>query len=199
MSSAMRMPPLHAVGLAIVGLCIGSVHTRSTADPSSAAEVRVNYVQPEKFTDIGDRGYGVSPANLEAVLRELAQHIRERAGGRIEAGSTLTVTIKDIDRAGAFEWWHGAQGGDVRIVRDIYPPRIKLEFSLVDADGEQLAGGSRELSDPSFMATLEYRNDRLRYEKKLIDDWVHREFAGRAGRQPSGGAVAPTAPTGRLE
>ena len=80
--------------------------------------------------------------------------------------------------AGDFEWWRGPRADRVRIVKDVYPPAHQLEFRLVDASGKTLAEGRRELTDLAFMTNIEYRNDLLRYEKKLLDDWLAREFAG---------------------
>jgi len=65
----------------------------------------------------------------------------------------------------------------VRIVRDIYPPRIDLTFRLLAADGSTLTSGKRELRDLGFLSrTNMYSNDPLRYEKTLLDDWVRKEF-----------------------
>ncbi len=82
-----------------------------------------------------------------------------------------------MQRAGGFEPWRGPQAADVRIVRDIYPPRIDLRFKLLGADGKLLREGSRQLRDASFMMRPDlYPNDPLRYEKTLLDDWVRAEL-----------------------
>ncbi|TFL11268.1 DUF3016 domain-containing protein [Pusillimonas caeni] len=39
---------------------------------------------------------------------------------------------------------------DVRIVRDIYPPRLDLDYQLSDEHGATLREGSATLRDPSF-------------------------------------------------
>ena len=82
-----------------------------------------------------------------------------------------------MQRAGSFEPWRGPQAADVRIVRDIYPPRIDLRFKLLDADGKLLREGSRQLRDATFMMRPDlYPNDPLRYEKTLLDDWLRAEL-----------------------
>ena len=89
----------------------------------------------------------------------------------------LKITVTDVDLAGEFEPWRGSP--DVRVVRDIYPPRIVLEFKRLAADGTVLQSGRRELSDPAFMERgARGAAEPLRYEKGLIDDWVRREFGG---------------------
>ena len=93
-------------------------------------------------------------------------------------GHTLSVTFTDIDMAGDFEPWRGVRFDDVRIVKDIYPPRIVLSFRLTDADGNVVKQGKRDLRDIAFMMkiTMGFRDDSVRHEKALLDDWLRSEF-----------------------
>jgi hypothetical protein len=63
-------------------------------------------------------------------------------------------------------------------VKDIYPPRISLVFRLTDAEGNVVKEGRRELRDLSFMMkiTMAFRDDPVRHEKALLDDWLRDEF-----------------------
>ena len=90
-------------------------------------------------------------------------------------------TITDIDRAGRYEPIVRNGMEDVRIVKDIYPPRMTLNFVVKGADGQVVAEGERKLVDHAFlMGTQINNNDHLRYEKRLIDDWLRREFKDNA-------------------
>ena len=63
------------------------------------------------------------------------------------------------------------------MVRAIYPPRIKLEFSLTDARGNVVSSGRRELTDLAFDLRMAWpADDYLRYEKDLLRDWFSAEF-----------------------
>ena len=86
--------------------------------------------------------------------------------------------MTDIDRAGAYEPWRGPNLYNVRIVKDIYPPRIDLRFEWTGARGDMLKSGERKLRDPAFLMTAGgfFANDPLRYEKVLLDDWMRREL-----------------------
>ena len=71
---------------------------------------------------------------------------------------------------------------DVRIVKDIYPPRIDLQFRVRDAKGNVIKEGERKLRDLSFMMNLRLNNhDPLRYEKTLIDDWMRKDVRPTKG------------------
>ena len=87
-------------------------------------------------------------------MAQLARYLRQRAAARLAPGQSLDVTLTDIRRAGNYEAWHGPRANDVRIVRDLYPPRITLRFALHGADGAVLAQGERRLADPGFQRTL---------------------------------------------
>ena len=108
----------------------------------------------------------------------MAQHLRKRAQKELPAGEQLAVDITDIKRAGDYEPWHGPQFDDTRFVRDIYPPRIVLNFKRTDADGRVVEEGQRTLRDLSFLMGPRPLSDSdpLRYEKRLIDDWLRQEF-----------------------
>lgn len=111
-------------------------------------------------------------------LRLLKEHLQERVPQQIPEGTKLTITISDVDMAGDFEPWRGVQFHDVRIVKEIYPPRINLSYKLTDASGAVIKEGEEQLRDTSFMLTTTPipSNDSLRYEKALLDNWLRREF-----------------------
>lgn len=139
--------------------------------------VSVTYADPARFSQA--RGAPRESAQArQAWLDALSLHLADQAAPRLPEGQRLTVHITDVQRAGGFEPWRGPQAGDVRIVRDIYPPRIDLEFKLLAADGRVLREGRRQLRDSAFMMRPGgSSSDPLRHEKALVDDWVRMEFA----------------------
>ena len=101
--------------------------------------------------------------------------------GRIADGEQLDITVTDIDLAGDYEPWRNLNQ-DVRIVRDIYPPRMRLYFTLRDSQGNVVSEGERRLSDLGFLQGSGLLDtDPLRYEKRMIDSWTRREFQPKAG------------------
>ena len=144
-----------------------------------AGIVSVTFDDPSRF-DAVRNGPQESEKARRAWVDALAQFLAERAAPRLPQGQRLEVHFTDVQRAGGFEPWRGPQAADVRIVRDIYPPRIDLRFKRLAADGSVLQTGSRQLRDAAFMMRPNrYADDRLRFEKTLVDDWVEQEF----GRQ----------------
>jgi hypothetical protein len=137
--------------------------------------VRVEYVRPETFTDIGSR-YLRADSEREVHLAALRSHLVQRASSILTEGQSLIVSITDVDMAGSFEPLRG-RAGYVRVVRNVYPARIDLHFRLAAADGSVLKEGRRALQDPLFSAAFVlYRDDPLRFEKALFDQWLEREL-----------------------
>lgn len=160
---------------------------RTVTDPSAPralpvdGPVQVSWTDPARFTEI------VQSSNRWQAERgdwveQLARYLRQRAQARLPAGDTLEVTITDIKRAGDFEPWRGPRMQDVRIVRDLYPPRIRLHYVLRGAEGQVLSEGEPTLTDLGFLhdspgpASL---SDPLRHEKALLDDWLRRLLPAR--------------------
>jgi hypothetical protein len=140
--------------------------------------VRVDWSDPATLSEVRESACRsrVKPAEW---LGELARYLQQRAARVLAPGQHLDVTITDIRRAGVCEPWRGAQWEDVRIVKDIYPPRIDLRYALTAADGTLVRKGENTLRDAAFLSrAVPFRaDDPLRYEKRMLDDWLHREFA----------------------
>ena len=139
--------------------------------------VDVRWTDPAQFTELRRSG-NRREARQGDWVHDLAEYLRKRAADRLQDGQRLEVTITDIARAGNYEPWRGISADSVRFMRDIYPPRITLDFTLSGADGGVLAQGTRELSDIAYLqrGSPLHDSDPLRYEKRLIDDWLRKEF-----------------------
>ena len=140
------------------------------------ARAEVNFFEPQKFTDVRDSYMG--DFERTTYLDSIRDHVLQQAKYYVPEGHTLVVTFTDIDMAGDFEPWRGPRFDDIRIVKDIYPPRIALAFRLTDAEGNVVKEGKRELRDLAFMMkiTMSFRDDPVRHEKGLLDDWLRAEF-----------------------
>ena len=163
------------ISLSLAGL-IGATGLSAAAVNGANALAEVKFFEPKKFTDVKDNDMG--DYERTTYLDSLRDHILEQAKYFVPAGHKLAVTFTDIDMAGDFEPWRGPRFSDIRIVKDIYPPRIELSFQLTDAEGNAVKQGTRELRDLAFLMkiTMAFRDDPVRHEKALLDDWLRSEF-----------------------
>lgn len=145
----------------------------------AAGPVSVAWSDPAGFTEMRFSGNRWAAARGD-WLQDLARHMRKRGEQALPAGERLELTILDLTRAGQYEPWQGSRMDDVRFVRDIYPPRMTLRFRHLDAAGNVIAEGERKLTDPAFLTTASPLNDNdpLRFEKRMVDSWLRREFGG---------------------
>lgn len=156
----------------------GSVLAATPAKPASAVDV--TFASPEKFTDVKD-DYMDSERGRDAVLDQLKEHLVSRAGKYLTAGQRLEITVTEVDLAGDFEPWRGPSFHDIRIVKDIYPPRVNLAFRLLDADGKVVSEGKRELRDLGYLLSMAMpTSDPLRYDKEMLSNWLRQEFKRHA-------------------
>ena len=168
------MKPLPITLTALLGLA--AVVGVQAANPKAASRAEVSFTDPEKFTDAADGQRG-SSFGLESNLEELKTHLMDRANLHVPEGQKLVVTITDVDLAGEIEPWRSPQMQDVRIIKEIYTPKIDLSYKLLDASGAVVKEGTRQLRDLTFTMNINpNRNDRRVYEKALLDDWLRSEF-----------------------
>ena len=159
--------------------CSAPRETPSAGALPADGPVAVRWENPAAFTEVRPRPAGAQRDDF-SWIPALARHLRDSAAGRIADGEQLDITVTDIDLAGDYEPWRNLSQ-DVRIVRDIYPPRMRLHFTLRDAQGRVLSEGERRLSDLGFLqGSSLLDSDPLRYEKRMIDDWTRREFQSSA-------------------
>ncbi len=173
---------MHRTILWVVVGVVAAVQVSAAAPAKSERRVDVQFAKPaSQFVDVRDRYPGTEKGQAE-ILRALKQHLEKRAAAVIPAGHTLRVTLTEVDLAGEFR---PGRRDDIRVILESYPPAIDLEFVLKSPDGKVVSEGKRELRDPFFMRSVSRMNDRpLRYETKLLDDWLRSEFKGgaKAGR-----------------
>ncbi len=163
-----RIVPISAI--VALACMVGAAH-------ADAPKVRVDWTDPAQLADVRE-SMCTTRTKPEEWLGELAGYVQRRADKVIAPGQRLDVTIADIRRAGICEMWRGPRWDDVRIVKDIYPPRIDLRYTLMNDDGALVRKGEAKLRDPGFLSHgTPNSNDPLRYEKRMLDDWLRREFA----------------------
>jgi Protein of unknown function (DUF3016) len=154
----------------------------AASEPETPARVSVVFVKPEGFTDAG---YAKTERSSPAILLRLQRFIADTGARYLPESMRLEIKITDIDLAGDFELFRGPQFEHVRVNKSIYPPRIALEFRVVDAGDRIIKEGQPQLTDLDYQLRVDYpREDPLRYEKEILRDWLRSELnvlqAGKA-------------------
>ncbi|MDO5609918.1 MAG: DUF3016 domain-containing protein [Pseudomonadota bacterium] len=144
------------------------------ADPANLrladdGRVAVSWNDPVGYREVSCR---VLDSTRDDWVRQLAVYTRTQAERHLPPDARLDVHFNDIDRAG--ECLPGRSGNEYRIVRDIYPPRISLNYRWLMADGATREAEGVQLTDLGYLMRIPGRasNQSLEYEKRLIDDWL---------------------------
>ena len=140
------------------------------APKASWAEVVFDH--PEKFTDIKDQ---MSPTDKgqQAILDKFNDYLVSESKRFIPTGCKLTITFTNINLAGTFEPWRGANWDQIRIVKPIYPPNFKFTWSVANAAGKVIKQGREDITDTAFDSRLTTNlDDPLRFEKDILKDWM---------------------------
>ena len=152
-------------------LLVGAV-----AAMADGGKVNVEYINADKFTDVKDRQFKSAPEKNQNLIG-LKSWFEKRAVDWVAYGQQLKMQFNDIDLAGDYEPWQMSQLSEVRIVKDLYPPKMKFHFQLIGADNAVIREGDRELRDLSFMMSSDSNSsESMRYEKKMLENWLRDEF-----------------------
>jgi hypothetical protein len=170
----MKLASLLAVILPLMALPLAAAKPQQ----SGASKLTVNFPGWEKYTDIKDAFSATDRGEL-AILDDLHRALDYDAGYLVPDGDHLTLTFSDIDLAGDFEPGRGPNWEDVRIVKDIYPPRFAFTYSLTDASGRVLLSGKENIVDLDFNQRLSIdTSDPRHYDKDVLRDWMERKLHG---------------------
>src|SRR5262249_5716195 len=137
--------------------------------PAGAA-VTVEYGDPDRFTDAGDRN-----SDPVEVMKEVAAHLRA-LGDRYLPGRDLRIEVLDLDRAGKP---YMNLPGEMRVMTGRSdPPCIDLRYSF-PAPGQGSETRRERICDTTYLRRLEPRyseHDPLVYEKRMLDEWFRQRF-----------------------
>lgn len=160
--------------LAVLATLLVAGCATSSVPQTLPANITVSYQEPDKFTDARS-SFGSNTD--QGYLDSLSEDLRRTATQYVKADQKLDVTITDVDLAGDFIPTRAGMD-QVRIIKDIYRPRITLTFKLTGADGTVVKEGPRTLSDSFFMSNVNTinRDEPLFYDKEMIRSWLRDEF-----------------------
>ncbi|MCC7252085.1 DUF3016 domain-containing protein [Hyphomicrobium sp.] len=142
----------------------------------AAAAVNVTFVAPERYRDFRSSG------SRNATLNQFRRIFTQLGTRYLKPGQSLSIDVLDIDLAGEYEPWSGRLN-DVRIMRDITPPRIRMRYVLRE-NGRVLARAEETVSDMNYLMNPSARRsgEQLAYEKDMLRDWFRSRFGSARPR-----------------
>jgi hypothetical protein len=146
------------------------------AGTAAAGTVKVAFVGPENFTDLG-----TTKQEEDQNMVTIARHLEALGQRWLPADQTLKIDFTEIDLAGAVRPSR-ASIDPVRVITgDVDYPRMQLHYVLTGPGLER--SGTERLADLNFTRGLANRGDStpLLYEKRMLTAWFKARFGeGRA-------------------
>lgn len=144
------------------------------------ADVLVQFVEPQRYSDASSHGYGSDSTTLNA----LEGHFRMLGERCLKPGEQLEIRVLNVDLAGQQEWWQRS-ATSIRVLRDVTWPRLDLDYVWRDGSGQVLAEARNEhLADMAYLwhsAYVRADRDALPYEKLMLHAWFEQRFCPRQG------------------
>jgi hypothetical protein len=152
----------------------------------AVAEVKVRFVDAERFVDATLEGYGDKP-ETNRVLLELKEHLLALGARCIPPEDSLEILVREIDLAGDYDWRHRAAAGSFRALPNVAWSRMTIEYEWRSGDGRLVArsidrlGDAKYLSDPKRSRAWDVT---LPDEKAMLTEWFEPRFCRRETRTP---------------
>ena len=151
----------------------GLMLTSMIVSPVSAfaGEAKVSWQEPEKYTDI-------RPSNesrdsfKEKVFKEFNAMFSTMAK-KLPDGYQMEVTVTDLDLAGDVNGMYSRLGRDIRVVKELYWPRMSFSYILKNEKNEVVSAAKEDLKDMNFMSSIGIHSsgNSFDYEEKMLNDW----------------------------
>ncbi|WP_337879293.1 DUF3016 domain-containing protein [Rheinheimera sp.] len=152
---------------------IGMVFCLATA--AQAADIKVEYVDQKKFTDIKPSNEPKGSfekrtlAGFDKIFADLAAKLPE--------GYLWKVKVTDIDLAGDVNYMFTQTGQDIRVIKEIFSPRINFSYELLDSQQKVVLSEELKLRDMAFMSRSHLnRSQALSYEREMLERWFKDKF-----------------------
>ena len=133
--------------------------------------VKIEWKDPKNFRDVKAVGDIQSRYEMR-TFNTLTKNLNKEAAQVLKPNQKLELQVTDLDLAGDVRPTFGATSHDIRVVKDIYPPRINFSYTVTE-DGKVMMAGEEKLKDLGFMYSTNRMKDKpTRYESKLLTDWL---------------------------
>ena len=149
-----------------------SAHDKKNDETITLKEgnVSVTWQSPGHYRDVESSGE-IQSRFQKRLFKDLTQDLSKQATKVLKNDQKLNMTVTDVDLAGDVRPSFGA-GSDIRVVKDIYPPRFKFTYSVVQ-NGKTVAEGKENITDLGFLDRIQPAFERpFKYETHLLNNWM---------------------------
>ncbi|GHA93023.1 DUF3016 domain-containing protein [Shewanella indica] len=162
--------------LLVSALASGSVLAADKADENPVTEsgkVKIEWQSPKDFRDIKSASE-LQSRYEKRLFDTLTKTLDKDVSSSLKDNQKLELTVTDVDLAGDVRPTFGATANDIRVVKNVYPPKISFSYRLLEGDQVVIAGDEK-LTDMQFLDHVDRINsDSFRYEERMLKDWFQK-------------------------
>lgn len=155
-------------------LLLSLLATSIIGGAACAGEAKVTWQEPDKYTDIREGNELRDSfreklfADFELIFADLAKQLPD--------GYLFEVSVTDVDLAGEVNGMYGAAWQNIRIIKNIYWPRMSFSYTLKNPAQELLVSGQEDLKDLGFMSGAgSSGKTRFGYEERMLKRWFKKQ------------------------
>lgn len=138
--------------------------------------VKIVWQNPKGFRDIESSGE-IQSRYETRLFETLTKNVNKEALKILKQNQKLEITVTDVDLAGDMRPTFGATTNDMRIVTDIYPPRMTFSYQVLE-NGKVIIAGDEKLADMSFLSNVQSQTDKpFMHETEMLTDWLKKNIA----------------------
>ncbi|ABZ75409.1 conserved hypothetical protein [Shewanella halifaxensis HAW-EB4] len=132
--------------------------------------VNILWQNPSDYSDI-EATIGLQSKFEQYLFTQLTDELGNLANKHLANDQQLDLTVTNVDLAGDVQPTFGAAANEIRIVSDLYPPKIRFDYVLTQ-NGKVIKSGSEQLNNMGFLYDIQpITNDAFPYERDLLIDW----------------------------
>lgn len=140
-----------------------------------AGEAKITWQDPDNYADIrpSDETRDGFRARVFKSLDEVFQDLAKQ----LPDGVSWEIVVTDLDLAGDVRPMMRGTMNEIRIIKDIYWPRMSIRYVMRDASGKLIAEGQDDIKDMNFMMGSNFLNGNssFQYEEKMLRDWFRKQ------------------------
>ena len=165
----MAMNQSRGIGMALAIACFST--------SASAGEAKVVWQDPDGYTDIRPGNQSIKSMR-SGIEKSIGGEFSELAG-QLPEGYVLDVTVTDLDLAGEIDPIPTRSMDQIRVLKDIYFPRMTFDYRLTGSDGAVLLAEQKvELKDMQYLSNMRVtRSSEAFYsERRMVRDWFSKQL-----------------------
>ncbi|WOT04762.1 DUF3016 domain-containing protein [Shewanella youngdeokensis] len=133
--------------------------------------VKIEWQEPKNFKDV-EAGSDIQSRFEKRTFENITKGLNKEAAKLLKPNQKLEMVVTDLDLAGDVRPSFGATTHDLRVIKDLYPPRMTFSYKVIE-DNKTVIVGDEKLLDFNFMhSTHSHSNRPNRYEVEMLKSWL---------------------------